>query len=150
MKAFFESGDYSFQAATEWYMQKAFQAVDTIVPLLAGRYWDVAISPSGSFIGSDNPVILDGGKGKLLGFANAEIIIYQLSRHVLLFGGSRDLAPPFVNRKYIAHMNTAAMLQADALVFSHVPDFVWLDELGKSQTDWTLFTKETLLNSIPI
>ena len=42
-------------------------------------------SPGGGFIGSDNPVTLDGLKGKEIGFKNADIIAYPVSKHVVLY-----------------------------------------------------------------
>jgi hypothetical protein len=149
MKEFFQSGDYTLSAATEWYMQRAFVAAGEIGTLLEKRHWGAAISPSGSFIGCDNPVTLDGPKGKMAGFVNAEIIMYQLSRHVLLYGGGRDILPPFVNRKYIAHMNTFAIIRAQDQVYSHIADFGWLDEAGTYQSNWELFSKEKILASVP-
>ena len=80
---------------------------------------------------------------------NAEIIIYQLSRHVLLYGGRPDIIEPLVNRKYIAHMNTFAMIRADEQVYSHTSDFDWLGEIGKLHSDWKLFSKEKVLASVP-
>lgn len=149
MKEFYESGEYSLTAATEWYMQRAFTAAEEIALVLQKRYWRAAISPSGSFIGCDSPVALDGRKGEMMGFVNAEIVIYQLSRHVLLYGGSPNLEPPLVNRKYIAHMNTLAMIRAQEQLYSPVVDFGWLDEMGKYQSDWKLFSKEKILASVP-
>jgi hypothetical protein len=75
--------------------------------------------------------------------------MYQLSRHVLLYGGRPNIPPPFVNRKYIAHMNTFAMLSAQRQVYSHVPDFGWVDETGKYGCDWELFSNEIILASVP-
>jgi hypothetical protein len=149
MKEFFKSGEYTLSAATEWYMQRAFMVAGEIASRLEKRHWGMAISPSGSFIGCDNPVMMDGPKGNLTGFVNAEIIMYQLSRHVLLYGGHPDIAPPFVNRKYIARMNTFAMIRAQDQVYSHVPDFDWQDDTEKVQADWHLFSKEKVLASVP-
>ena len=53
-----------------------------------------------------------------------------------------------VNRKYIAHLNRLLLLRAEK-VFSTVPDFCWLDENNKYQTDWTLFSKEKILAAAP-
>jgi hypothetical protein len=36
------------------------------------------------------------------------------------------------------------MLTADAQVYAHVPDFCWLDEAEKCQTEWSLFSKDRL------
>src|ERR1017187_728496 len=54
---------------------------------------------------------------------------------------------PFVNRKYIAHLNRLLLLRAEQ-VFSNVSDFCWLDENNKYQTDWTLFSKEKYLGAV--
>jgi len=37
------------------------------------------------------------------------------------------------------------MLTADEQVYSHVPDFCWLDETGAYQTNWKLFSKEKFM-----
>jgi hypothetical protein len=76
-----------------------------------------------------------------MGFKNAEIIAYPVSRHVMLSSTVQPAPPQLVNRKYIAHMNTLMLLRAEQ-VFSHAPDFCWMDENRKHQTDWTLFSKE--------
>jgi hypothetical protein len=52
------------------------------------------------------------------------------------------VTPLFVTRKFIAHTNTFSLLIPEEQVLSHVPDFCWLDEHQKYQTDWTLFSKE--------
>ena len=59
------------------------------------------------------------------------------------------MEPPLVNRKYIAHMNTLAMIRAQEQLYSPVADFGWLDETGKHQSDWKLFSKEKILASVP-
>jgi len=41
MKRFFESGEFSTTAETDWYMQRAFKDADGIVALLRERYWGV-------------------------------------------------------------------------------------------------------------
>ncbi len=109
---------------------------------LMARRWAISSSKSGSFIGSDSPVALDGPKGVKVGFKNAEIVTYPVSRHVLLYGTKVAVMPPFVSRKYTAYWNTFAMLTAEAQVYSHTSDFCWLDETHRYQTDWRLFSKE--------
>lgn len=137
-----QSGSYSLSAGTDWYMLRAFEAADKVFPLLLKRHWTVAISPSGSFIGSDNPVSMDGPPGTMVGFRNAEIITFPISRHVLLTGTNVLTRPPFVNRRMIGNANTWALLRADAQVYSHRPDFCWHDEENIEQTDWTRFSKD--------
>jgi hypothetical protein len=148
MKACYESKAYTLTAPTDWYVQRAFRAVDTILPGLQKRFWTTLVSPSGSFIGGDNPVALEGERGKPIGFENAESISYTVSRHVVMVGTLAKIEYPLINRKFIAGTNTHALLSADSQVFSCEPDFCWLDESGKDQTDWKLFSKVRILNSI--
>ena len=148
MMEFYRDGRFSLNVQTEWYIQQAFYAAERILPTLRSRSWRVAISPSGSFIGSDNPVVLDGPKGEMRGFKNAEIITYALSRHIVLYSMLLRESAPFVNRKYIAHLNRLLLLRSEQ-VFSTVSDFCWLDENNKYQTDWTLFSKEKILAAAP-
>jgi hypothetical protein len=142
MKEFERSGEYSLVAATEWYLQRAFSSVESIAASLRVRHWGTAFSDSGSFVASDNPVALDGPKGCRIGFRNAEVVTYPLSRRVFLYGTNEAVLEPFVNRKYIAHMNTHTMRRADEQIYSHVSDFCWLDENDKLKTDWTLFAEK--------
>lgn len=144
------TSEYSLSAETEWYLLTGLRAAaDAIIPELAARYWCATISPSGSFIGSDNPVAMDGPKDQLVGFKSAPIVVFPLNRHVLLCGTSGPLRPPVVNRKLIARHNTLAMLTAGEHLYSHRPDFCWIDRAGTYQTDWTLFSKEQVLTIGP-
>jgi hypothetical protein len=142
MLAFERSGQYSLSAEPEWYLERGFKAADHIVPLLEARHWTASISASGSFIGSDNPVAMDGTKGQDIGFKSAEVVLFPVSRHVLLYGTNAPVVPMTVSLKRIAEHNTLIMLNADEQVYSHVPDFCWLDERRTYQTDWRLFSKE--------
>jgi hypothetical protein len=145
MREFERSGEYSLSAETEWYLMRAFEGAKTIIPLLMARHWGVSISRKGSFIGSDNPVVLDGPKGGMVGFKNAEVVVYPVSRHILLYGTKQVERSPFVNQMYIARQNTFMMLTAEEQVFSSTPNFCWLDETDGYQTDWRLFSKEKFL-----
>jgi hypothetical protein len=142
MYEFVHSHQYSLSAENDWYVLQAFEAAEGIAPRLRARHWRTSFSPSGSFIASDNPVAMDGPKGQMVGFEDAEIILYPLSRHVLLQGTLVPVRPPFVNRKYIAHVNSFTMLNSDKSIFSHVPNFCWEDQERQYQTDWELFSKE--------
>jgi hypothetical protein len=123
---------------------RTFESIEKMLPGLKKRFWATLISPSGSFIGSDNPVIIEGPKGVKQGFENAELISYAVGRHVALWGTLRPIRRQLVSRKFVAKMNTLSMLSADKQVFSHAPDFCWLDENQKVQTDWKLFSKEVI------
>ena len=138
-----KTGQYSLSAENDWYLMRGFSAAErSIMPSLRPRRWGASISPSGNFIGSDNPVMMDGPPGQLIGFKSAEIVIFPVNRHVLLYGTRVLVKPPAVTRKVIARHNTFTMLNADEYVYSHVPDSCWLDEKGLYQTDWRLFSKE--------
>jgi hypothetical protein len=141
-KEFHEAKAYTLTAPTDWYVEKAFKAVESVLPGLQKRLWTTLVSPSGSFIAGDNPVILEGPRGVLVGFENAELIGYTVSRHVALWGTLLPVRPPLVNRKFIASVNTLALLRAEDQVFSNIPDFCWLDENRRYQTDWKLFSKD--------
>jgi hypothetical protein len=142
MKRFHEEKAYTLSAPTDWYVKKSFEFVERIGPSLMKRYWTPLVSPSGSFIASDNPVVLEGPVGTMVGFENAETITYPLTRHVALIGTLIPIELPTMNRTFVAHFNTLSMLKNDAQIFSHTPDFCWIDETGKYQTDWKLFSKE--------
>jgi hypothetical protein len=141
-KQFFDDKAYSLTAPTDWYVLRALKAVESVLPGLHKRYWTTYVSPSGSFIGSDSPVIIEGQKGVKKGFENADLISFAVSRHVALWGTLLPIKREVVSRKFIARMNTLSMLKAEEQVFSHIPDFCWLDESKKYQTDWTLFSKD--------
>ena len=141
MREFLSSGDYSLSAEPDWFAMRAFQAVETIVPALRKRAWFAAISKEGHFIASDAPVALDGPLGQMVGFKNADIVTFPVSRHVLLCGTRRGGVRPPATRKFIASMNTFMMLTAQ-YVYSHVQSFCWLDERGFYRTDWQGFSKD--------
>ncbi len=144
-----KTGEYSLSAENEWYLARGFKvAADAIMPSLSARLWGTVFSESGSFIGSDNPVVMDGPKDRMIGFKSADVVIFPVNRHVLLYGTNTPERPRTVTRKLIASHNTFAMLTAEEHLYSHVPDFCWLDETGKYQTDWRLFSKEKLVASI--
>lgn len=142
MRRFFESGEWNIRAETDWYMQRAFRGAETNHKSLRKRFWRTSVTEKGRLIASDNPVILDGDKGKIVGFNNAEFVLYPISRHAFLTGTFDRTLRPKENFKYFASMNTMMLLRADAQVYSHVSDFSWLDENRKSQTDWRLFSKD--------
>ena len=142
------STPYTVSAPTEWYLLRGVQAVQHVLPILEKRRWKPFLSPTGSFIGSDNPVVLEGPKDEMIGFKNAEIILYPVSRHLVVYGTVDPRGRIRENRNNIARINTLIMLTADQQVFSHLPDFCWMDENNKYQTDWRLFSKEKIVSSL--
>jgi hypothetical protein len=141
-KSFFESGKFNLVAETDWYIQRAFSDAEGVLPLLRKRYWGTSFSEKGRFIGSDNPVALEGPKGEKVGFKNAEFVFYPVSRHVFLTGTLVRLERPKFNFNYIIQMNTMVLLTADAQIYSHISDFSWADEKRQHQSEWRLFSKE--------
>jgi hypothetical protein len=148
MKRFFESGEYNLTAETDWYLQRAFGGVGVIVDGLRQHYWGSAFTEHGRLIATDNPVVLDGERGRMTGFANAEFVFYPISRHVLLAGTLERVPPPPMNLNFFASMNTMMLLRVDAQAYSHIPDFVWLDENRRTQCDYRLFSRERILDSV--
>lgn len=141
-KEFESSGQMTLKAPPGFYLRSSALVVEQIGASFERRYWNAHVSPTGQFIGSDSPVALDGPKNKPMGFENAEIIMYPVSRHVLIYGTSEPIEPLLLTTKLVAQFNTFAMLFADEQVYSHRPDFHWLDSAGKCQNDWTLFSKD--------
>jgi hypothetical protein len=87
-------------------------------------------------------VVLDGEHNEMVSFGNAEVVIYPVSRHILLSGTNVRIKAPPMNFNYFATMNTMILLRAEAQAYSHIPDFPWMDERHQAQTDWTLFSRE--------
>ena len=55
------TGQYTISAKNDFYLVRGFRLVaSAIYPALKNRFWQALISPSGSSIGSDNPVMMDG------------------------------------------------------------------------------------------
>lgn len=129
-----------FTANPGFYLKHGTSQLKVLDRGLKKRCWYALMSPSGQFIASDNPIMLDGHYGQGIGFRNAELVIYPVNRHLLLCGALKPIDPPFVTRKIIAMHNTFTMFRADEQVYSHRSDFHWLDKNGKFQNDWKLFS----------
>ena len=85
-------GKYFLSAENAWYLLRGFSAAErSIVPTLQARHWGAYISPTGNFIGSDNPVSMDGPAGQQIGFKSADIVMFPVNRHVLLYGWNECL-----------------------------------------------------------
>ena len=124
---------------------KELKAQPRIAPSLQKRHWHAYVSQKGSFIASDNPVVgFDGEKKEMVGFANAQVVVflYPLNRHVVLCGARLDVTPVTLSEILIARLNTLMMLTAHEQVFSWKSDFCWLDHSEHYQTDWRLFEKD--------
>ena len=143
-----ESDGYTMSAENEWFLYRGFKAADDIIPMLRARHWGTQLSPGGNYIASDSPVALDGPAGQKVGFENADIMFFPVNRHISLHGTKRPVVSPPLNRWRIAAQNTFTMLSAEEQVYSHRPDFCWLDKAGGYQTDWALFDKAELLTAI--
>lgn len=140
----FESGHWIVAKEPDWFFLQALRHVRSIHERLRERTWFTSISNRGGLITSDTPVILEGERNQLIGFRNAEYIFYPISRHVLIIGSREPLKEPQQNLRYFARCNTLTLLRANAQVYSHEPDFVWLDAAGKVCFDWRSFSKDLL------
>ena len=140
---------YYLSAENGFYLMKGLKSVDNVIfPALKRRHWTTLYSPSGSFIGSDTPVVMDGRKDRKIGFKSADVIIFTINRYLAIYGTNEKIRQPFVNRKFIANHNTFTLLNTDEQVYSHSRDFCWMDLDGKVQTDWKLFSKAGFVDSI--
>ena len=83
-------------------MQRAFEDVEGIIPLLRERFWGASFSEKGRFIASDDPVGLDGPRGEMVGFKNADAVFYPVSSHVFLTGTLQRVKQPPITFNYIA------------------------------------------------
>ncbi len=141
VKRSFENGEWNVTADTNWYLERAFEGVERIQDLLRERHWGAIISDRGRFIASDNPILLDGEADEMVGFRNANVVGYAVSRHVFLLGTRERVPQQPENFKNIARMNTFTLLRAGEQVYSHVQNFDFLDHAHQSQHVWTLFEK---------
>ncbi|MGB6131714.1 MAG: DUF4238 domain-containing protein [Acidobacteriaceae bacterium] len=138
------SGEIKFTAANAFYLKQAAGVLEDAdeTQTLMKRHWGCQISESGQFIGSDSPVALDGPLDEQVGIGNAPWVSYPVNRHLLLYGTTEVIDPPPLTTKLIARHNTFVMLTADEQVYSHRPDFHWLDSADRCQNDWRLFAEE--------
>jgi hypothetical protein len=139
VKEAWASGQIVFSGQSAFYLKRGAQLVAEIDSCLKLYKWDWLVSDSGQFIGFDSPVAMDGPEGQAVGFKNAGIVIYPVNRHLLLYGTRESVERPFLTTKLIARHNTFALLSADEQVYSHRPDFHWLDSANKCQNDWHHF-----------
>ncbi len=124
-----------------FYLQLGSRVLQDVASALRMLRWQWLVSPTGQFIGSDDPVLLDGESGQPIGFQNAEIVSFPVNRFVYLFGTREAVEVPYMTTKIAARHNTFTMLRSDEQVYSHRPDFHWLSSADKCKNDWTLFSK---------
>jgi hypothetical protein len=141
VKEAWDSGQIVFSGQPDFYLKTGAQMVEEIDTLLNQYKWNWLVSESGQFIGFDSPVAMDGLEGHAIGFKNAGVVIYPVNRHLLLYGTHEAVERPFLTTQLIARHNTFAMLSADEQVYSHRPDFHWLDNANKCQNNWRLFSE---------
>ena len=119
MKRFFESGEWDITAETDWYMQRAFKDAEGVLECLRARYWTISFTDKGRLIASDNPVVLDWDKGQMVGFKNAEFVLYPVSRHAVLTGTLERTTRPM--RKFQVFRETEHDDAASARVTKSTP-----------------------------
>jgi hypothetical protein len=134
------SNEIKFGAKPGFYLKHGTRQLKRLDGSLKRRRWGWLVSQRGQFVASDNPIMLDGGLGRKIGFRNAELVLYPVNRHLLLYGALKPIDPPLVTTKIIAMYNTFTLLRTHEQVYSHRPDFHWLNREGKFQNDWRLFS----------
>lgn len=144
----FLAGDYYLNLENDWYLKQAFMAAIHVMKSLEKRHWDVAVSDAGDFIASDNPVVMDGAAGERMGFENAVVVIYPVSRHLVLYGTRTPTPIPPMEPADVARHNTFMMMTASRYVYSRRRDFPWLDGEERIQTDASLFSKSVRAVSV--
>jgi hypothetical protein len=143
------TGQYTLSAENDFFLVRGFKvAASAVYPSLKARFWQTLVSPSGSFIGSDNPVVMDGPKGQMVGFKSADIVIFTVNRFVALYSTKLPMRRPVVNRRFIASHNSFTMLTTEEQVYSHIPDFSWLDPAGRIRTDWQSFSRKSVAEAV--
>lgn len=151
-----DTGKLSISAENDYFLLHGLDAVEKpIWPSLKARHWVAALSKSGNFIGSDNPVMMDGAKDQQVGFKSAEVVMLIVNRFMVLcgtrfpLGDDMQLTPYDGTRMALAHHNTFTMMTADAQLYSHRSDFEWMNENRRVCTDWKLFLKDRIIAAIP-
>lgn len=81
----------------------------------------------------------------MIGFRSAEVVIFTVNRFVALYGTNVPVRRSLTNRKFIASHNRFTMLTAGEKLYSHVPDFCWLDATGRVRSDWRSFSRQSLM-----
>ncbi len=156
MKAFFESGDYKINLATEAHLGMELRAVDLMIRMLAKRNWSVLRAPaeSSGFITCDRPVGLgwsDGHTGFYPpGFAATETTVtFPVCQQVTLLGRFEPV-PALVDLSadQVATLNSVIISGAGRQIFARDDAFRYqsvftgefrsgrdlLDELARRKT----------------
>lgn len=141
-KRFWESRAFTLKPSTDWYIHRALLLARRTAVQLRKRHWQSYITRFGRLVASDNPVVLDGPQRTKIGFKNAEVILYPVSRHVFLQGTLKPVARSRENFNYFSRFNTMLLLRSQSQVYSHVPDFSWLNAKETPCTDWRVFSRD--------
>ena len=134
-----DSKDVTFSAQPGFYLQLGANVIPDIEKALHRTHWGWLVSPTGQFIGSDSPIAFDGEEGEPIGFGTNCVMVYPVTRYLLLYGTSEPIPTPYVTTKLIAQHNTFMMLSTDEQIYSFREDFHWLDKANKCQNDWRMF-----------
>lgn len=147
VKASIQKGEPFYSGDNLYYLLYGAKFAEDIAATFRARYWNWIIDQRGGFIGSDNPVGLDGPGNGPMGFNKAVVVVYPVCRHLLMCGFHHREPSRDASRKLVAKYNTFAMLGADEQVYSHKEDFEWLDERDERQRDWKWFDREKIVRS---
>ena len=85
---------------------------------------------------------MDGDSDVKIGFESAPVVLYPISRHALLTGTQHREQYVPQSEDLVANFNSLMLAQADAQVYSAIPDFTWHDRQRQQHNDWKLFAKD--------
>jgi len=140
------TGTSNLNFGNEFFVQRGFAGLSTILTQLETRHWQSLISPTGSFIGSDTPIVMDGPAQ--IGFKTAEIIHIPVNRFLLLRGTTDPAIEEPLTRKTIAAINSFALLNTQEQVYSSCAEFAWTDEHFEVRYNWDGFSKDAIVQSL--
>ncbi len=141
-----DKGAYNLRFPNEYFIQRGFAGLNTILEQLQRRSWHALISPTGSFLGSDSPIVMDG-EGQI-GFKTAEVIHFPVNRFLLLRGTVSQTIEEWVTRNMVAAINIFALLNTQEQVYSPNAEFPWRDENARTNCDWRSFSKTSIIQSL--
>jgi hypothetical protein len=138
-RRFVQQDNFRIRFSQNWHLENLNIEMSQVIPMLARRRWSllVADKDAGSFICSDNPVVLTWtkpirGPWRSPGFGMRDTVVaFPLSRQVALIGlteGSQGTAR--ASARSVARVNSLLISFADRYLYCTYGDISWLDTAG--------------------
>ena len=123
----FEQDKFKIEVSQGRHLQTLVQIAETILPLLASRYWAVLRATDGEFVVSDHPVSLVWTVPRApsfyspgFGMAGTDVTV-PLTKTVALLGRLEDTmddSTPTLDRRGVASINTRTIMYASRIICS--------------------------------